>query len=485
MRKKTEKGIPDENLLGGLLLFNLALKIMLMPVNVAEYTDGILQLTLFGVPNKLYPPFFTMTALMLKPILGNAEAAGRLVSAVASAFLVLPIYMTARALYEKRSAFFAALVYSVSPMALRWALHAMTDSLFAFLCFIAAICLWRALNETSEKYLIWGIVLSVVATLTRYQGILLIPPYLYVLWRLNLKEKTPTRRAAIAGVLWLLPAVWIVFFGFRHPEQFAERAGATVWQTFLNILLLAESFLAYSPYFLTLPVCFFLLAGLFYMDYGDERKARLLLLFVYLTAALLILQSAFSSFQERYLLPLLPFVALFAGWGIEAIRQRLGERKRIFKILLFVLIVNGLGFGLTCVFIQRESFADLKDAANFMKSLPADAVIYSNETYKDLGPVKMRYWSQRDILPMDDLKDIPAGSVVSITSAYGGMSSFMQIKRLMHEIYRAEILAQFDSSLVPLLPDIMQEPISHQNPLALTFRYSRQRFQTIVYQIPR
>jgi hypothetical protein len=477
----------DKSLLPGLFVFNFLLKIVLIKTNRAEYTDGILQITLFSQPNRLYPPLFTILVQILKPLFGDPELAGRLISVLAGSILVIPVFLFTRRIFEKTTAFFAAVVYTVSPMALRWSLHAMTDALFALLFFMAAAFWVRAAagsrNSPSRNFMAVT-VLAVLATLTRYQGILLLPPILALLVFLTVqKRKIPWKETSVQ-ILWALPAFWVYYYGFRHPEQFVERAGISPAQTAILILNVFESFLAYSPYFLTWPICFFMIAGIFYPGgYGRERLV-FLCLFLYLTASLLLLQSAFSSFQSRYLLPLLPLAVVFAGRGMAALRLRWKSRPVLFNILFSAAILYGIGFGLLSVFLQRQTFGDLKDAALFLREIPPGVPVYSNETYKDLGPVKLRFWSQRQIQAFDPSKELPSGAVLCFSSAYGGAQAFEQYTPWFSKKYRATFLKSFQAEIVPLLPDVMQEPYTHQNPLAMTFRYSPQRFETHIYSIP-
>ena len=468
-------------------LFNLIFKLVLIAANKAEYTDGILQLTLFSSPNKLYPPFFTILTLGLAPLFRNPEMAGRFISILSSSIILFPLFYFSLRLFNKRAAFFTCVIYTISPVPLRWSLHAMTDALFALLFCVAVIFWLMAAGEetkTSGKSLFLATIFSVLATLTRYQGFLLVPPLIFLVIIRSLQRKRILLSEFLMQVLWLAPVLWIVYYGFRHPEQFAERAGQTWFSTMMNILNLFESFLAYSPYFISWPIFFFFLAGLFYLGWDVKHRVLFFSLFMYLVIALLLLQSAFSSFQARYLLPLVPLVTIFAGWGMETLSEKWKKNQRLFALVFLIALFYGLGFGLCSVFLQREIFKDLKAAALYVKDLPAGAPIYSNEAYKDLGPVKMRFWSGREIRAYDAGQELPSGAVVCLTSAYGGAWAISQHTILFQQKYHPKLLMTFEARIVPLLPDVMQEPMSHQNPLAITFRYTPQQFRTEIYQIP-
>ena len=479
------QAVSPGKLLAGLVIFNLVWKIALIPTNRAEYTDGILQITLFQLPNRLYPPLFTLFVTILKPLFGNPETAGRFISAVSASLIIIPIFIMARRLFSTEAAFFASLVYTVMPTPLRWSVHAMTDSLFILIFFLAALYLLRAIRggEHEEKHLVAGTFLAVLSTLTRYQGVLLAPVILVTGILILRRNKVPGK-AILAQGLWIFPAAWILKAGFGHPAQFSERAGAALSDTVINILNLFESFLAWSPYFVTWPVFFVFLCGMFYLDWKRKGRSRFAVLFLYLTVALLILQSAFSSFQSRYLLPLMPFIAVFAGRGLVVLSEKWISRKTCFSVLLAIVVIYGLGFSLTSLFLQREAFGDIKDAAQYVSEIPGDIPVYSNEAYKDLGPVKMRFWSKREILPYAAGISPASGSVICLSSAYGGAKAFAAHTKWLMRNFDAQRLALFESEITPLLPDIMQEPQTHQNPLALTFRYTPQKFRTEVYRIP-
>ncbi|MBN1902259.1 glycosyltransferase family 39 protein [Candidatus Sumerlaeota bacterium] len=475
----------EKSLLTGLFIFNFLLKIALIGINRAEYTDGILQITLFSNPNRLYPPLFTILVHILTPIFRNPELAGRFISVLSGSLLAIPVFLLTRRIFDKTAAFFAGVVFTVSPMALRWSLHSMTDMIFALIFFLAVSSWIHAAADSrkdSRKAFTAATVLAVLATLTRYQGVLLAPPILFLLVMISMRQRRFPWKETAWQILWALPVLWIYFYGFRHPQQFVERAGNSPGQTVILILNVFESFLAYSPYFLTLPVFFFMLAGLFYPGGYRNERAILLGIFLYMVTSLLLLQSAFSSFQSRYLLPLLPMAAVFAGRGMAALKIFWKRRPLVFNILFIVTILYGIGFGLTSVFLQRETFGDLKEAALFLRELPHGVKIYSNETYKDLGPVKMRFWSKRDIESFDVSRDFPSGAFVCFSSAYGGFQSFEEYNLKFK--YRANLLRTYGAEIVPLLPDVMQEPYSHQNPLAMTFRYTTQYFITAIYKIP-
>jgi len=144
--------------------------------------------------------------------------------------------------------------------------------------------------------------------------------------------------------------------------------------------------------------------------------------------------------------------------------------------------------------LQRGVFGDIKEAGEFLRTLPGSTPIYSNEMYKtNITGNKLAFYSGKpirhvDIIPLPDGRIAldpppPPGAILCLHSAYGGMHVFQQLLPHLQRHYNLTELKRCYAYIVPLLPDVMEEPVSHQNPLAWFFRYQKQRFYTVIYQI--
>lgn len=79
-----------------------------------------------------------------------------------------------------------------------------------------------------------------------------------------------------------------------------------------------------------------------------------------------------------------------------------------------------------------------------------------------------------------------AGSILAVHSAYaGGREGLRMLAGGLARRYELAPLegGVFESRLVPLLPDIMEQPLTHQNPLAWLLRYRTQYFRTELYLV--
>ena len=123
---------------------------------------------------------------------------------------------------------------------------------------------------------VWGGVyvilanLAVLATLTRYQGLMLAPLAILAVWAFpgGKRARGETGKGATWVVFavqlaWLAVPAWLLFQRFGHFQQVADRASRFgLGRTLLNYWNVCEMFLYITTYVLTLPVFVFFMAGL-------------------------------------------------------------------------------------------------------------------------------------------------------------------------------------------------------------------------------
>lgn len=505
----------------GFVLLNLGAKGLMMRINLGEYTDGILQLNVFSIKSGLYPPLYGGLAWLVSRCGLELETAGRIVSVIAGSLAVIPILLMTRSLYGTCAAKFAAILYTISPLLWRWSVRVMTDSLFLcvsafslyfmFLAWSSAHSLCASARgadvdgsssphdraRTRDKYLALASLFGVLATLTRYQGALLGILMLIPLAAFVAAFRRVPVRAIIVSLLWIAVPAWVHYAGFVHGEQFASRQAGSYGQTLLAYWNLAESFMLISPYYFAYPIFAFFLIGLLRSDIlGREMRAFTWLWFLW-GAGLLAAQSAFGSFQYRYMMPVLPAVLILAGGGCAKLESALMRRGKyaLFSGLFMLAVILTTLFSCAVLVLQRKTFGDQRAAADYIKSsVPAGARVFSNERYGNftkLGCVKLSFWSGRQVESLLEyapdgnvrFREIPAGSFLILCNSYGGDEQLDFVERRAAHMFNLREVASFDAEIYPLMDDIMVSPIMNQNPLAWVMRYTPQDFSTHVFKI--
>lgn len=460
------------------------------------------MITQFKQPNDLYPPFYSLLAFILGGVGKWLEFGGKIVSIFSSALLIFPLFLLAKKITNPKTALYTCIIYTVSPSPLRWGIRVMSDALFSliFLSSVYFILIYyqsffkhtdddeKSLKE-NENNLTIGIILAVLSTLTHYRGIILFPLSLFPFLFLLIKEKKIYPKIFFANLIWCAVPVWMMLRGFQHFTQIEERMGISAVATVLNYLNNFESFVLLLPYFLTYPIAIFTLYGLFKGKIFSHDKIVFSLVSFYLIVCLIGLQSVFSSFQSRYLLPIFPLLFVYGGIGIaefEGFCTNIKLGRKIFKTIVIITIVWGFVFSILVCYLQKGVFGDIKQAGLFLskQSFSKDKLIFSNETYKPtITGTKLAFWSGKDIHTINNYRTLPSDSILVIHSVYGGMTAYLELLKYLPMIYEIKPLAKFNTWIIPLFPDVMEEPTTHQNPMAWVFRYIPQNFETTVFEI--
>ncbi|MCE5231332.1 glycosyltransferase family 39 protein [bacterium] len=503
------------------VLAGLAVRGFFLPAADGAYTDGILALNTFKFGLSYWPPFYALTAWLLAWIPGmGLENAGRIISFLAGALTVVPLMALAKVMFGRRAARWAAAAWILSPLPMRWSLQPMTDALMVALWTgsLAALALsveaWQprlfAQPEgasplpDAKKSLHWMILASLlgaIATLTRYQGILLLLPIVVVVaWRVFASRhsglRTQDSKLFLSLLPWLMIPLWFVREGLgplmNHFQQFQERAA-----TASDYWMMIEEFVMRAPYFATWGLFGFFIYGLLRVNWSTWRLRWAGWLGLALTAAILALQSAFMSYQERYLLPLVPFVCLAAGHGFATWQRRCERAPLRFWMVTGPALAYAFVFSFLVAWHQTRPFEDFKAACEDVAEMPAaKTAVYTNEFYNPsvsgddrIGPPKARFWTGKEAkyLPQQAWGVLKPGDVIILSSWYS-MMPLDQFRAMIDERARSmpvAVVARYQSETLPLLPDLMMAyPMSaNQNPLAMIFRYNPQYFETVVLQM--
>lgn len=499
---------------------------LFLPFSRGAYTDGILQIDCFRFGMTYWPPLYALMTRALSWIPGiELESAARTISLLAGAFVAIPLGALARRLFGLRAAFWAMTAWLISPMALRWSVQVMTD--------MPAAALWTgtlaALVIAVERYLpgmfpddgrgnlpdpargnrwlLAATALATATTMTRHQGILLLPLTLLAAWRLGaLGRVLPGRRwnPWWTQAIWIVVPAWVLHSGMtpllNHLAQFTQRAeSGSVLETLLVVYWNTfESFVAVTPYCVTYGLFGFLLYGLFRVKWETARLRWAGWAALYLTLTIFVLQSVFRSFQTRYLLPLLPLVCLFAGHGLATWERRVGARSWRFWLLAGATVIYGLVFSAMVGIHQGNPFLDIKEASIYVRDemgLDPEQRILTNERYGSMVGPKVNFWSGGH--PVASLHETtPQPGDVILISSYdaGGRNQMFRLVGLLQRNPAVERVGDpFVRVAIPLLPDLMPEPIVadpgqgpislNQDPMAWNMRYGAQPFITVLLRV--
>lgn len=471
-----------------LLAVAALLRLALLPVNAGEYTDGVLLLTQFERPTGIWPPLYTALCWLPAKVIGPLWA-GRVVSVIASILAVIPIWRMAERYHGARAALLAGVFAAVAPVALRWAPRVMSDATFALFFWWSCERLLAAWEEPdrgpASRAFAHACIVAGLAALTRYQGMMLVVPALLVgVQMLRCSRIAPAALAGLAA--FLLAPLWMAYAGTIHGEQFADRSGGGFARTLSVLVSNAEPFLLFTPYYLGYPVAALALVGL--IRPAATRQGPLLLLTTYTGVVLLVAQSLFSSFQERYFLPLHGLLWVFAGAGADLVRAALERRShRLAAAPAAIAVAWSLLLAAAAIWGSHDAWGDVARASRRATADSFKGTLWTNETYREgITGDKVRFFAHRGTDVRHLGEDVLRGAVrlkpgdrILLLDIQQGE----QFADALSKAYRLEHLFTETATVVPVFADLMSGYPGSQNPLAWHSRYTMQAFSTSVYEV--
>lgn len=452
-------------------LFTLILRLLFLNWNSAEYTDGIQDICMLSP--KLYlgiaefhPPLYSFLIQIFNLFLSNPETSAKLISIFSGTLILLPIYFLAKRIYNEKVGYYATLLYSVTPLALRWNIRVMTYSLFSLL-FLASILYFIKFYDKRRKIdLILFTFVSGLAALTRYQGLVFLL-LLFGVYFLYIKEKGI--KSALSTLYgwssWLILIFWISRHGFAQVGVYKYRLGME--GSIFRALSMFEVYIISFPYALTYPVFVLGCYGLYKSNLGEEKGRLFNKLFYLLLIIWLIAHCLFLDFETRHFLALTPLFLILSGLGIDSLNRRRGK-----SLLATCLIISFL-FSISVLGFQRDMFGDIKRSALYVKENLSQEKIFSDEY------PKTTFWSGSKIERYEQGK-IKPGSYLVLHSFYTDLDRELAFLRAR---YKIKPVYTTNSFIRPLLPDIMSSPPLTNHPGWMIFKYHRQNFKSIIIKI--
>jgi hypothetical protein len=478
-----------------LAFIGILTRIPMLELSTAETTDGVLSLTYFSADLVQTPRLVILPGypalLWAGEHLGLAGWLwGRILAALAGLLFLVPLWKLSRRWVPMEMAGIICFMALFSPLLWQWSLKVMPDTLF-----LAAF--WWCLERLTVVYVEkreaawWQACLAgTVAALTRPEGILLFPWIMAL--GLGLSREGTWKRFLGLLLVWAAPAYFLggklmtLLLAYREGLGLTEGAGR-VHFPLMNFIDHFYAYLSQPLYVFTPLVFWFAVLGLAKMVRrpGPEGEA-----FSKITVQIYVLiflsRLIPTTYQDRHMLPFLPLLLLAAGFHLETFFQSLDQKPGSVRVMfmkngLLTLCLSWLALFSAAVLIsQNDSFGDIKRSSEFLKTLPKEAVIYSDEV------PKTQYWSGRKVTLMPYLEENTQfnpkpGDYVVLHSFYIPRINF--VDHHLVEKHNAAAIHEDSSMVVPLLTDVMEEPSLQNRTASAAFRFIPQFFRSRVYEI--
>lgn len=342
--------------------------------------NGKFSFNFSGGDETILPPLYPILDALFAFFNGKIETSAVLVSALAGALLITPVFYIAKTVYNEKAAWISAVFVFLSPILIHWSGAMVTESLFITL-FISgiAVCLYGIERRKWIIFLISGALIG-MSYMTRVIGFVAVP--ILGLWLvfaflvidrpndkkpgINFKEAfVPVLTFAFGFMLvtgfylvklhsfygyWTLAGAYGSIKGTISYEGSATKAGwegarkQTVEESALSKLVkkVSINLVNYS-----LALLFMLTIGSIFVIAGILFRWKILYLVsvivIYFAALLVQPMSPMLDERVRYLSPVFPIFLIIASGGILRIGdfvKSTGARKKIISVMFIIVLLS-------------------------------------------------------------------------------------------------------------------------------------------------
>lgn len=197
-------------------------------LHYAESISHFLRGDLRGGLSDYWSFFYPLAAVPLAWLVGDGELGLRLLSVLAGAAAVAPVFLLARRLWGATAAWFAGLLVALHPMLCLFSAQAMTESFYSGLLLTAIVLLVFALEDGSFRRSALAGLLLALAWLTRPEAQFVLPVFVVFLRAVGAGGRSTAPRRLRAAAL--LVAVFVVtitpFLFLLHAKTGRWTAGS-------------------------------------------------------------------------------------------------------------------------------------------------------------------------------------------------------------------------------------------------------------------
>ena len=465
-------------------ILGLVIRLLLINWNTAEYSDSIYYM--LQVLDGSWPPLYPASIRLLNFIFNDLEFTAKLLSILAGALSVFPLYLIGKQVYNQKAGLYAVLLYSVSPLALQWSIRIKPDAIFGLFFLLAIYFAIRLYHSQQRKDLIWFTFMAGLSTLAKVYGVLLLPLLilLYVLYlRKNSLKQLALSLVWVGAIPWFLLLAWLLQYEACIP-LYASQAfvgcekGLIALGSFLgvNLIFHVEAFVWAATVPILLCACFGVYQNLHSSGNKTDIRNFWLGVCIYLLIAWFATLSTYSVWghlDTRHYYGVMPLIVLLAGYGIYSIGYHAGKRWLLLALLVGCILFNSV-FSAAALYYQRDAFGDVKRAAVYAHSELQGETIFTDE-----GP-KTSFWAHCPCRSYLHKEEIQPGQYVILHSFYTDID---REESYLASRFETEIIYETTSSIRPLLTDLLPKIEDVLSPEWILQRFKTQHFRSVVIKL--
>ena len=336
----------------------------------------------------LLPLLLSVFFIIFGPALGP-DMAIHILPPLFGMLSVFAVFLLGRELFNDRIGVMAAVILAVIPLHVLFSGQVLTDVPAGFFVTLCMYFYWRGFEKNYNCSKILFFLFAALAILVKYTTMFLFPVCCLLLLRQGKNARRHITKELFFGIIlfFLILLPWFLYSQAEYGNPLAAFLHGIKSQHYWGdnipyITFLVDLSLLLSVFSLVFVIGLLMFFGLspFAMRKQKSKelfdsKYLLLLLPIFLLLASITL---FKYKEPRYFLPALPVFAIFCALTLDSFGHKIG------KMLVLTILLSLLSLFLFSQYLMNlynsPSITCFQDSLEFIKTLPANTVIFSDSS---------------------------------------------------------------------------------------------------------
>jgi len=396
--------------------------------NAVDMTVGETEI-FYRESNSGWPSFLSMIFSTFQSTnFMDYMALQRYVSVLLSVLTIIPVYLLGKQFFAKHYALLGAAIFVLEPRIIQNSLFGITEPLYILTIVFALVFLLKNTN----KFACLAFALIGLATLIRFEGIILLPAFfiVYFLYQKDRKKKIPLYFCLILIFVIILLPTSVLRMQENYDDAFTGKIIAHIQHEaysergeYVGITSLVVSGIENLFKFLALSMVsyliFFVPLGIILLIKNNQKQDKALLIIGLFLLIPAVYSYALAS-DSRFLFPLYPLFGIAALYTIKKIFERFHREKILSVIIISSFIVISVYY-LNLNDINVEHELEAYDMAKLIADRVEGIYLYGPE----VGYLSLVKLTQINEFPVNSDEYLPAGPI-QIRATYDTMNEYIE-----------------------------------------------------------
>jgi len=352
----------------------------------------------------------------------------RYVSVILSVITIIPVYLLGKQFFAKQYALLGAAIFVLEPRIIQNSLFGITEPLYILTIVLALVFLLK----NTDKFTCLSFALIGLATLIRFEGIILLPAFsiIYFLYQKDVKKKIPLYFCLVLIFVIILLPTSVLRMQENYDDGFTgkiiqniEHEAYSEKGEYVGITSLVASGIENLFRFLALSMVsyliFFVPLGIMLLIKNNKKQDKALLIIGFSLLIPAVYSYALAS-DSRFLFPLYPLFCIASIYTIKKIFERF-HREKILSIIIISSFVVISVYYLDVKDVDVEHELEAYNMAKLITDRAEGIYLYGEESGY-LGLVKL---NQIDEFPVNSDEYHPSGPI-QIRATFDTMNEYIE-----------------------------------------------------------